>query len=48
MTELVHTKNTCTANDLCLGGVTGLFCGNCGAGLQSVIDAPNKDEEGGE
>lgn len=34
MTELTHTKNNCSAHDICLGGVDGLFCGNCGAGLE--------------
>jgi len=40
MTELIHTNKDCTAWDICLGGTSGLFCGNCGAGTeqQQLID----------
>ena len=45
MVELTHTKNTCTADDLCLGGKDGLWCGNCGAGLREDLQ-PNKTIHG--
>lgn len=38
MTELTHTKEDCTSWDICLGGTNGLFCGNCGAGTEQLID----------
>ena len=42
---MIHIKNNCSANDICLGGPTGTFCGNCGADGKSLFEAVRTNDK---